>query len=203
MYREIVDTKMTTDINTKNEKEPSKSKESLLFDEFVKTFIVERTSLIDNQKRFEKQDVICCLDRLKDLQRMNKKDGNDVNSLEAFLEGEGDTNSSTYELLWHCYYIMYLMGETAKSFFKIKVSNNNLFVEKGKGVASTNQAYNSEAIRPFQTLLKIFNSLWTDDVMNENDVKRRIVERLPKKKNANENVCFDFDIDDRIKNILL
>jgi 5-methylcytosine-specific restriction protein B len=195
---------MATDNITKNAQEQSKKNEIQLFGKFVDTFIVNRTSLIDTQKTFDVQDIASCLEKLKDLERMNKKNGNDDKSLEAILEKEEGTNSLTYELLWHCYYIMYLMGETAKSFFKINVNNNALFVEKGKGVASTNQAYNKEAIRPFRTLLNIFYSLWTDGaIVNANDVKERIIERLPKKKNANENGCFDFEIDDRIKNILL
>ncbi|QVJ81289.1 AAA domain (dynein-related subfamily) [Prevotella sp. khp1] len=188
---------MVTDNHTKNAQAQSNPKEIQLFNKFVDTFIVNRTSLIDTQKQFNDQDIASCLEKLKDLRRMNKKDGNDNESLEYVLEKE-NTQSRIYELLWHCYYIMYLMGETANTFFEKTVDNRDLFVEKGKGVASTNQAYNKEAIRPFRTLLGIFKKLWNNENKEIGLVKKTIVNLLPKTLNDQ-----NAEIDDRIKNILL
>ena len=144
------------------------------------------------------EDINSCLKILEGLQRMNKKDEEDKYSLEAALENEKDTHSSIYELLWHCYYIMYLMGETSHTFFNLTVNKEDMFAEKGKGVSSTNQAYNKEAIRPFRTLLGIFRKLWNNENKDIGSVKDKIVTFLPKTLNDQNN-----ETDDRIKNILL
>jgi 5-methylcytosine-specific restriction protein B len=188
---------MDTDNNTKNVQEQCKPKEIQLFGAFVDKFIIKRQSLLNETTVFSTKDIDSCIKKLEGLQRMNKKNDNDDKSLEYVLEKE-DTSSSIYELLWHCYYIMYLMGETAKSFFEKTVDNRDLFVEKGKGVASTNQAYNKEAIRPFRTLLGIFKIIWLNEFKEKDLVKKTIEDLLlmpPKDQNA--------EIDDRIKNILL
>ena len=193
------------DKNTSNE-------EIGLFDKFIQTFIIDKTSLLNKEIHFEAGDIKPCLDMLKDLKTMKKqKDGEDK-SLETALDKEKNTSSRSYELLWHCYYIMYLMGETANTFFDKKVGNKGLFVEKGEGAASTNQAYNSEAIRPLRTLLYIIKFLWElNDFLGYVDsqpVKVKITEVLPKTKEEKEHEecqakLFCNEIDDRIKNILL
>lgn len=183
------------------------TEEIKLFDGFIRTFIIDKTSLLDKGIRFEANNITSCLNMLKDLKTMNKPEDGEDKSLETALANE-DGTSSKYELLWHCYYIMYLMGETAKTFFKKTVDNGDLFVEKGNGAASTNQAYNSEAIRPFRMLLYIIKYLWSENCPDPKTVKERIIEILPKTKEKNKysdcQTKLDCDeIDDRIKNILL
>ena len=208
MCREIVELLMADILENKSlADEP---REISLFDDFIKKFVINKKSLISNTEFDPKNVVESCLNLLNGIETMNKPDekkNQEDKSLETALS-KLDPSDVKYELLWHCYYIMYMMGETANIFFDKKVDSNSLFVERGKGVASTNQAYNSEAIRPFRTLLYIFCYLWGLNLSNEENtkgVKKKIIELLPKTngEEVNNLGCTQIDFDYRIRNILL
>lgn len=179
------------------------SKEIELFDSFIRKFVIEKQSLIDDNKGFTDGCSDDCLSLIEKADVMNSSNEGKV-SLAAILK-EKEPFSDEYQLLWHCYYIMYMMGETAKSFFKLEISNDDLFVKKGSEVASTNQAYNKEAIRPFRFLLQIFKKLWNiGGDKSVDSVKSSLKEELLQNKNhpARQNdQATEFDA--RVKNILL
>ena len=191
---------MSTDNNSTELQKQSREIE--LFNTFIKEFVIDRKSLIDENTSFEDGDIETCLSLIEDTEVMNSSKEGKKSLGDKLMEKE--TSSHEYQLLWHCYYIMYMMGETAKSFFNINIDNDLLFVTKGTEVASTNQAYNKEAIRPFRFLLQIFKELWQSKrLTGEDNVKSLLIEWLPKNSllktnNLNINV-----FDSRVKNILL
>ena len=178
------------------------SSEIDLFDNFIEQFVINRHSLIDDNTSFNADNEIKnCLSLIQSTEVMNSSNegkeslGDQLNKIEA--------SYPEYQLLWHCYYIMYMMGETAKLFFKLEISRDDLFVKKGSEVASTNQAYNKEAIRPFRFLLQIFRALWKKNITNKDDVKSTLIYWLPKNKNDKTNNEEITVFDARVKNILL
>ncbi len=190
---------MSTDNNSTELQKQSREIE--LFNTFIQKFVIDRKSLIDDNTSFEDGDIETCLSLIEDTEVMNSSKEGKKSLGDKLMEKE--TSSHEYQLLWHCYYIMYMMGETAKSFFKININNDLLFVKKGTEVASTNQAYNKEAIRPFRFLLQIFRALWQINEKTNNNVKSTLKEWLPKNncnKTNNEEIT---EFDARVKNILL
>ena len=133
------------------------------FDIFIKEFIIHKRPLITQSdvdvNEFSTNDINNCLKMLKDVETMNPPKDKDDKSLFSKLKDLKEDNDTSYpkvfSLLWHCYWIMYLMGNTAKGFMnelkpdslelKEKFDDNgseiNLFVGE---IASTNQAYNSK-----------------------------------------------------------
>ncbi len=187
----------------KNSTERQKqSSEIDLFDNFIEQFVINRHSLIDDNTSFNADNEIKnCLSLIQSTEVMNSSNegkeslGDQLNKIEA--------SYPEYQLFWHCYYIMYMMGETAKLFFKLEISRDDLFVKKGSEVASTNQAYNKEAIRPFRFLLQIFRALWKKNITNKDEVKSTLIDWLPKNKNDKTNNEEITVFDARVKNILL
>ena len=183
------------------------------FNLYVKKFIQNKTSLFlekDGQEiDFDKDIALKCLELLNGLTTMN-----DLH--EKLKNTQNDENYvKFYSLLWHCYYIMYIMGPTSKKFLpdlmtdelkiKEKTDETILFIDE---YASTKQIFSSNTIRPFRCLLRLIYKLWTEENLTPHvDLDRflgRIVEiLLPTEK---ENIWKDDlkeDFDDRIKNILI
>ena len=179
------------------------SKEIELFDSFIRKFVIKKQSLIDDNKSFTDGCSDDCLSLIEKAEVMNSSNEDKVSLADILKEKE--PFSDEYQLLWHCYYIMYMMGETAKFFFKLEISSDDLFVKKGSEVASTNQAYNKEAIRPFRFLLQIFKKLWkiggdksVDSV--KSSLKTELLQNTNHLARQNDQAT---EFDARVKNILL
>lgn len=194
MYRGIVREVMSETVKEVVNK-TGKKKEIELFDNFIDTFIIGRKSLLDNSEnpnQFTAEDLEECIEVLKDVKTMNPpkgKEGKEDQSLKTALDKASEKDQSNGEkikvLLWHCYYIMYLMGQTAKNFFGLNIpkEKDSLFIEKGKEAASTNQVYSGNPIRPFRDLLEIFKEIWgdiKDGSISKKEIKQKIVEILIK-----------------------
>ena len=195
------------------------------FEKFLEVFIINKKPLITDGgiDEFKNEDIEDCLTILNGVETMNPPKDKDDKSLFSRLKDLKEKNDHSYpvvfSLLWHCYWIMYLMGDTAKGFMnelkpdglelKEKYDDNgseiNLVVDE---IASTNQAYNSKAIRPFKCLLILIQKLWGKQDQKEiQRVKDDIVKFVwtargsepfeYKNDEKNENY------DNRVKNILL
>ena len=185
------------------------------FDLFINKFIVSKQSLFlekdNNAIEFNYNIVEECLKLLDGVTTMNPQ--TDKVSLYSKLSlYNGDKKLEVFSLLWHCYYIMYIMGPTSKQFLpelkpiglsiKEEFYNTQLFI---KEYASTKQIFSSEPIRPFRCLLHILEILWGQkDCQSQTTVsiKTLIIEILLTKK---EDYWKDKkeDFDERIKNILI
>ena len=178
------------------------------FDKFFKDFIQGRNSLIvdykvdGNDYEFSEEDIKNCLIFLKNVETLNPKDKKV--SLQKKLEDlsieEQGKCRKNYILLWHCYWIMYLMNDTSKTFlnkdaFGLSELNpqTNLFIEKGKEIASTKQVYSKEPIRPFRYLLGLIKYIWSNETI---ELKLDTIKNYYSKED-------EANRDDRIKNILL
>ena len=132
------------------------------FNLYVKKFIQNKTSLFlekDGQEiDFDKDIALKCLELLNGLTTMN-----DLH--EKLKNTQNDENYvKFYSLLWHCYYIMYIMGPTSKKFLpdlmtdelkiKEKTDETILFIDE---YASTKEIFSSNTIRPFH-----WGSAWPD-----------------------------------------
>ncbi len=193
------------------------------FNKFVEFFIKDKKSVflepeVDFNQTWSK-DIENCLKLLEDVGTMNspqnkddKKVDNSLYTKLKNLDKTSDDYKRQYALLWHCYYIMYIMGDTAKTFFpklrpeglviKETIQDENkpvkLFV---KEYASTNQIHSDNSILPFRCLLRLFKKLWKEP---QNDLKKQIIELLLDDSNKdNSNVVFGTDYDVTIKNILI
>ena len=176
------------------------------FDKFLEVFIKGRKSLIVDYKdgeqdyKFTVGDIENCLNFLKKVETLNPKDKKVSlqNELEVlFTKDQGECRKN-YIQLWHCYWIMYLMNDTSKTFLNKDafglsgLKAKAVFIDKGKEIASTKQVYSKEPIRPFRYLLGLIRYIWVDKKeLNIDTIK----DYYPKKDEANR--------DDRIKNILL
>lgn len=189
------------------------------FNKFLEVFIKGKNSLIVDYKKeddadykFTKDDINNCLVSLQDVTKLNPNDdnednegGKDLKTALADME-EGVEKEKFHILLWHCYWIIYFMNNTSKTF--LNLSNNNLslkdevdktplFVEKGNEIASTKLAYSSDGgIKAFKGLLSLYSKLWERDIENQNNdaIKNEIKEWLSKDGK---------DCDNRLKNVLL
>lgn len=193
------------------------------FNKFVEIFIKDKKSVflkpeVDFNQTWS-EDIKNCLKLLEDVGTMNppqnkddKKVDNSLYKKLNNLDNTSDDYKRQYALLWHCYYIMYIMGDTAKNFFpdlrpeglviKETIQDENkpvkLFV---KEYASTNQIHSDNSILPFRCLLRLFKKLWKEP---QNDLKKQIIELLLDDSNKdNSNVVFGTDYDVTIKNILI
>ena len=204
------------DENQETKIEPEK--EFTLFNDFINTFLIEKKSFIidDEDIGFEESDIDNCLETIKSVNTMPELKGVffEKNQEGKIVEKSSITNDQKkhYLLLWHCYYIMYVMYKTSKSFlgnvgkFKAK---DDIFLDDSNRVASTKQVYSREPIRPFRVLLNIFKTIWEqhekqgsingkneDGVDSAKGVKAAIKELYNTDDKNREN-------EDRIKNILL
>lgn len=202
----------------KNQEQKNESeKEFTLFNDFINTFLIEKKSFIvnENEIRFEKSDIKNCLDTIKSVNTMPVlkeliiDEKNDGKSVQYTLKTGYEKH---YLLLWHCYYIMYIMYKTSKYFLgniEIYKAKDDIFLDDNNSVASTKQVYSSKPIRPFRVLLNIFKKIWEEqerngeggikDVINVNDVKNRIIEICKTDENTFDEDCKN---EDRVKNIL-
>lgn len=205
------------------------------FNNFVQQFIQKKSSVFgENEIIIGNKDNLIddCLRLLKGVETLNppvkkKGDNKEDNSLYTNLKNlkdntdNGDVFKKCYSLLWHCYYIMYIMGPTSKKFLpdlmpselKIKEEKETpkLFVEE---YASTRQIFSKEPIRPFRCLLNLFNYLWNNQEQGEDivdaqgkgieGIKGQIIKILltDKDKYWKEEKRKE-DFDERIKNILI
>lgn len=184
------------------------------FDHFIGEFIVNKRSpfLEQDNKAIEFKDdniVQVCLELLVGVTTVNPQTDK-VSLYSKLSQYTGDKKLEVYSLLWHCYYIMYIMGPTSKKFLpdlmpselkiKEKIDDPKLFIDE---YASTKQIFSSEPIRPFRCLLHILKILWKKDSQDQNlDIKTRIINiLLTKKEDYWKDKSKDFD--DRIKNILI
>ena len=184
----------------------SQQKVNVAFAQFREDFIKSKKSLIVDYKdgeqdyKFTVGDIENCLNFLKKVETLNPKDKKVSlqNELEVlFTKDQGECRKN-YILLWHCYWIMYLMNDTSKTFLNKDafglsgLKAKAVFIDKGKEIASTKQVYSKEPIRPFRYLLGLIRYIWVDKKeLNIDTIK----DYYPKKDEANR--------DDRIKNILL
>ena len=202
-------------------------KEFTLFNDFINTFLIEKKSfIIDNDEdiSFEESDIDNCLETIKSVNTMPELKGVffEKNQEGKIVEKSSitDEQKKHYLLLWHCYYIMYVMYKTSKSFlgnvgkFKAK---NDIFLDDSNRVASTKQVYSSKPIRPFRVLLNVFKKIWEEQNGNDENVLNdekglNIGERNVKFEPIKESIkliCSSDPIDDdtknedRVKNILL
>ena len=181
------------------------------FDRFIEIFIRNKKSLFLEKEGQEikfydgKEKIVPkCLELINGLTTMNGlhdmlKDKQNDENFEAF-----------FSLLWHCYYIMYIMGPTSKKFLpnlkpnelkiKEKIDDTELFI---KEYASTKQIFSSNPIRPFRCLLRLIDKLREEDLTPPKDVKEQIVEILLTKKDDFWKDGIEKDFDERIKNILI
>ena len=174
------------------------------FDHFVEKFIKNKTSLfLEKEIKFNNDIVNNCIGLLEGATTMK--------GLHSKLKEKQNDNNYVifYSLLWHCYYIMYIMGPTSKKFLP-KLRPTELSVkEKKDGIklfideyASTKQIFSSEPIRPFRCLLHILEILWEKGSQDQNLIRDRIINiLLTDKENFWKDKSKDFD--DRIKNILI
>lgn len=191
------------------------------FDKFLEVFIKGKKSLIVDYKKedsadyiFTKDDINNCLVSLQDVTKLNPNDdnednegGKDLKTALADME-EGVEKEKFHILLWHCYWIIYFMNNTSKTFLNLpdeklrlveKVGDTLLFVDKGNEIASTKLAYSSDGgIKAFKGLLSLYSysKLWERDIENQNNdaIKKEIIEWLSKEGK---------DCDNRLKNVLL
>lgn len=184
------------------------------FDLFINIFIVSKQSLFlkkdNNAIEFNDNIVEECLKLLDGVTTMNPQTDK-VSLYSKLSQYNGNEKLEVYSLLWHCYYIMYIMGPTSKQFLP-KLRPTELSVkEKKDGIklfideyASTKQIFSSEPIRPFRCLLHILKILWEKDSQDQttDSIKTLIVEiLLTKKEDYWKDKIEDFD--ERIKNILI
>lgn len=187
------------------------------FDHFIDEFIVNKRSpfLEQDNKAIEFKDdniVQVCLELLVGVTTVNPQTDK-VSLYSKLSQYTGDKKLEVYSLLWHCYYIMYIMGPTSKQFLP-KLKPTGLSIKKGNGTqlfieeyASTKQTFTSEPIRPFRCLLHILEILWEKDSQDQSldiikDIKARIINILLTNKEGNWKDKSE-DFDDRIKNILI
>lgn len=197
-------------------------KEIQLFDQFIKTFLINKNSFIVNYKdgekyvEFNKDDIDICLNAIKDITKMSdlkelllekKVDEQEKGKKKKNEYQLNQKHKKNYILLWHCYYIMYIMYKTSKTFlcddievFKAMEKTEgdkgiDLFLDDNERVASTKQVYSSEGIRPFRVLLTLFKEIWNCDNLEE--IKEQIKTKVNSWCNKND------DQDNRVKNILL
>lgn len=196
--------------NSKQENQPKWQEK---FNSFIEQFIINKKSLFrDFEMDFNNDDLENCLVLLKDVQTMNPS--KDKKSLYETLKAakdnaredkEQEQYKKNFVLLWHCYWIMYIMGKTAASFFTDLIPEGLVFNTKDLIVeeyASTRQIYNRNAIAPFRCLLRLFKLLWgKDDNRSYEDVKNDIINILlyDKTNNWKDDTYYD----GRIKNILI
>lgn len=195
------------------------------FNKFVEIFIMEKKSVfLEHEVDFNKtwsEDIKKCLKLLEDVGTMNppqNKDDKKVdNSLYAKLKNLDKTSDDykrQYALLWHCYYIMYIMGDTAKTFFPEfrpeDLDYNEIIQDEHNSIklfvveyASTRQIYNSEPIRPFRCLLKLFQKIWNNTEVNTDNIGSIMLKEKNGKKTYWQENGDEKDYDDRIKNILI
>lgn len=185
------------------------------FDKFLEVFIKGKKSLIvdyqvgGKEYEFSKKDIDNCLEFLKDVTKLKPGEDEDGKDLKTSLADiEEDNNKEKFLiLLWHCYWIIYFMNNTSKTF--LNLSNNNLslkdevdktplFVEKGNEIASTKLAYSSDGgIKAFKGLLSLYSysKLWESGIKDQDNdaIKTEIIEWLKDKTGC----------DNRLKNVLL
>lgn len=206
---------------------PETKTEFQLFDEFIQTFLKEKKSFIidnDEEIRFEESNIKKCLETIKSVNTMPELKGVffEKNQEGKIVEKSSitDEQKKHYLLLWHCYYIMYVMYKTSKSFlgnvgeFKAK---DDFFLDDSNRVASTKQVYSSMPIRPFRVLLNIFKKIWEEQKGNdenglndekglgigERDVKFEPIKESIKRICSSDPIDDDTKNEDRVKNILL
>ena len=209
-----------------------------LFDEFIKTFLIDKKSFIVDYKDKDKNkndiifnvkgkdnDIDSCLKKIKDkdIKKMSDLKGLLLETKEDKVKNKiiKTTNikrgqEKNYILLWHCYYIMYIMYKTSKTFLdkvdgfeaKRKTEGDagiDLFLDDNYRVASTKQVYSKEPIRPFRALLRLFQEIWAIEPQDTPDNNINIIKQSIK--NIIENWANNDDQqnpqDKRIKNILL
>ena len=164
------------------------------FDNFIVDFVINKRSVIVNpEMTFNYSDVAYCLKIILQINKMNELEG----SLSGLNEPE---KSKCYVLLWHCYWIMYMMNDTSKNFLtdirpESLSPKEDRFLPKGHEIASTKQLYSNglgsggqrDTIQPFKYLLKLLSSCWE----NNNDLQKAIKD------------CAVNDEHETVKNILL
>lgn len=175
------------------------------FNKFIEVFIKGKKSLIVDEG--SELDIQACKEFIKN--KVYKKYKNDegketidygtLDDLKEALKEKQQDRKKYVIPLWHCYWIMYLMNNTSKSFIdenelKIRETYPNgnsedtlpLFVDEE--IAATDMAYSSGSIKAFLDLLTLFISL--DPNKDIDDIKKQILE--------NNNLH-----DNRAKNVLL
>lgn len=196
-----------SNIVNKTENTQDYTKKTLkLFEEFIQFFLIKKKSLADGQD-LSPEATIQLVKELNGVTKLNKgkqkKNDNEENpkdkdtSLEGFLEDQKNDKYKT--ILWHAYWIMYLMNPNTNNFLCSDPKNwKKLIIEKP--IASTQQVYTKNPIDPFKTLLSLFCHIWKKKITNINDVKKEIIRFLKKEENIDKK---EENIDKRIKNLLL
>lgn len=214
------------DANEGNQFSTEQQKVHNAFNLFLEVFIKGRKSLIvEYDAQFTPDDVENCLICLNGITKLNpdkekakkKGDGNapsasdstcvtakDLQTVLTELKNRDSKKFKKYYiLLWHCYWIMYLMNDTSKTFLDItdglKVrekypddeSGKPLFVEKE--IAATDMAYSSGSIKAFVDILNLFK-----DLVGIKDIGTKTVGDIKSQILKNDNL-----VNNRAKNVLL
>ena len=195
------------------------------FNKFIEVFIIGKKSLIIEAEdiEFTKEDISNCLDFLEtnldkkgknkgeeqtadnvDEKENKKEDYGNKEDLKKAIKNiqDNDKRKKIVIILWHCYWIMYLMNNTPKKFFlndlndlndlKITVREKypegetgiSLFVDKE--IASTDMAYSSGTNKAFIDIIKLLNSLF--ESCTEKSIKKQILENKGLSNNRAKNV---------------
>lgn len=193
------------------------------FNKFIEVFIIGKKSLIIEAEdiEFTKEDIFYCLNFLETIldkkgknkgeeqtadnvdEKENKKEdyGNKEDLIKAIATIlDNDKRKKIVIILWHCYWIMYLMNNTPKKFFlnDLKITVREKYPEGESGIslfvdneiASTDMAYSSGTNKAFIDIIKLLNSLF--DSCTENDdiqsIKNQILENEGLSNNRAKNV---------------
>lgn len=182
------------------------------FDKFIEVFIIGKKSLIIEADEFTKEDISSCLDFLNchfPYKVQNEKKGKEeetygtIDDLKNALdEIEDSVKKKKYQiLLWHCYWIMYLMNNTPKNFFlnDLKITVREKYPEGESGIslfvdneiASTDMAYSSGTNKAFIDIIELLKSLF-ESCTEGDDIQ-----------SIKENILANIKLSNRAKNVLL
>ena len=184
------------------------------FNKFIEVFIKGKKSLIVDEgseldieecKNFIETEVC---KKYKNDEGKEIIDYGTLDDLKEVLKEKQQDRKKYVIPLWHCYWIMYLMNNTSKSFIdenELKIretySDDNsedtlpLFVDEE--IAATDMAYSSGSIKAFLDLLTLFISLDPKD-KNIDDINIDYIDDIKKQILENNNLH-----DNRAKNVLL
>ena len=180
------------------------------FDKFIEVFIIGKKSLIIKYDYdFTKDDISNCLKFLNDhfpYKVQNKKNGKEeetygtIDDLKKALDEESGKKKEYQILLCHCYWIMYFMNDTPKTFVGktgLKVREKYLedeceiplFVDNE--IASTDMAYSSGTNKAFIDIIELLKSLF-ESCTEGDDIQ-----------SIKENILANIKLSNRAKNVLL
>lgn len=193
------------------------------FNKFIEVFIIGKKSLIIEAEdiEFTKEDISNCLKFLEPIldkkgknkgeeqtadnvdEKENKKEdyGNKEDLINAIANIPDNDKRKIVIILWHCYWIMYLMNNTPKKFFlnNLKITVREKYPEGESGIslfvdneiASTDMAYSSGTNKAFIDIIELLKSLF-ESCTEGDDIQ-----------SIKENILANIKLSNRAKNVLL